>query len=180
GSTDILTSINGYAERRPGFASTVEPIPTAFNNLQRLFTWDRFDGTFFVMACDVNASGFAQVFKMQVGTDSSFTPIFTDTEAKPFDFVVSNNTLYFSNGHVAKKWDPSNGLSNWGIAIGSVAGAVGPTITGNGVNNASGGGTVWTNPNNVTSAASYATVTLTSSSFISQYIFCTQFGFSLP
>src|SRR5207248_10335047 len=65
GSTDILTSINGYAERRPGFAAAVETTPTAFTNLQRLFTWDRFDGTFFVMACDVNASNLAVVYKLQ-------------------------------------------------------------------------------------------------------------------
>src|SRR6266851_4947058 len=81
GSTDILTSINGYAERRPGFAASVEPVPTAFHNLQRLFTWDRFDGTFFVMFCDINTSGFAQVFKMQVGLDPSAISIYTDTAA---------------------------------------------------------------------------------------------------
>lgn len=178
GSTDILTSINGYAERRPGFATAVETAPTTFNNLQRLFTWDRFDGTFFVMACDVNASGFAQVFKMQVGLDVSFISVFTDTQAVPFDFVVSNNTIYFSNGHVAKKWDPANGLSNWGIAIGSVNNAVGPTLTGNGANDGN-PGPVWVNPNNVTSSVSYATVTVPQLS-VSQGDKCTQFGFSIP
>jgi hypothetical protein len=178
GSTDILTSINGYAERRPGFATNVETTPTVFNNLQRLFTWDRFDGTFFVMACDVNANGFAQVFKMQVGTDPSFASIFTDTQATPFDFVVSNNTIYFSNGHTAKKWDPLNGVSNWGIAIGSLNNAVGPTITGLGAN-AGGAGAAWTNPNNVTSAVSFATVTVGALA-TSQAVNCTQFGFSIP
>src|SRR6266704_6568446 len=115
GSTDILTSISGYAERRPGFSTAAESTPTVFNNLQRLFTWDRFDGTFIKMACDVNASGFAQVYKLQVGTDASFISIFTDTVSTPFDFVVSNNTVYFSNGNSAKKYDPTNGVSNWGI-----------------------------------------------------------------
>jgi len=59
GSTDILTSINGYAERRPGFATTVEATQTAFNTLTRLVTWDRLHGTFFVMASDLNASTWA-------------------------------------------------------------------------------------------------------------------------
>jgi hypothetical protein len=177
GSADILTSINGYAERRPGFATSVEPTPTVFNNLQRTFSWDRFDGSFYVMFCDINASGFAQVFKMQVGVDSSAISIFTDTVATPFDFVVSNNTLYFSNGHVAKKWDPVNGVSNWGIAIGSVNNVTGPTIAGAGAN--SGSGVAWTNPNNVTSPVSYATASLTSAQ-TSQFDLCTTFGFSIP
>ena len=176
GSTDILTSINGYAERRPGFANTIETAPTTFNNLQRLFTWDRFDGTFFVMACDVNASGFAQVFKMQVGTDNSFSSIFTDTAGTPFDFVVSNNTLYFSNGHVAKKWDPINGVSNWGIAIGSINNAVGPTVCGNGATLIRGAGfTPWTNPNNATSSINFATCIAAAT----DYLVATQYGFAV-
>lgn len=174
GSADILTSVNNYAERRPGFATTVETTPTTFNNLQRLFAWDRFDGTFIEMACDINASGFAQVFKRVIGTDASLVSIFTDTVGTSFDFLVSNNTVYFSNGHAAKKWDPSNGLSNWGIAIGSVNNAVGPNIAGSGVS-AAGSGNAWTNPNNVTSAVSYATVTTPSN-----YLQITQFAFSIP
>src|SRR5215472_12059666 len=64
GSQNVLTSINGYLERRPGFSQFVEPTPTTFNNLSRLFTWENFAGQFFVMACDINASGFAVVYKM--------------------------------------------------------------------------------------------------------------------
>jgi len=175
GSIDILTSTNGYAERRPGFATAVETAATAFNNLQRLFTWERFDGTLYTMACDINASGFAQVFKLQNGVDTSFVPIFTGNASTPFDFVVSNNTLYFSNGIQAQKWDPSNGASNWGIALG---GATGPTIAGNGVNGAL-TGVIWTNPNNVTSTTNYATLSLPKNGQ-SQADVCTQFGFSIP
>lgn len=178
GSTNLLTSISGVLQRRPGFADPLEPTPTVFNNLQRLFTWDRFDGTFIGMACDVNASNFAQVFKRVIGVDASFVSIFTDTVANVFDFVVSNNTVYFSNGHVAKKWDPVNGVSNWGIAIGSVNNITGPTITGAG-SNGSGSGINWTNPNNVTSAASYATVSTTASSS-SNPLVANTFGFSIP
>ena len=161
GSSDILTSISGYAERRPGFSGTVETTPTVFNNLQRIFTWDRTDGTFYIMACDVNASGFAQVYKL-ASSDASFVSIYTDTSSVPFDFVVSNNTLYFANGVTAKKWDPTNGLSNWGIAIGSVSNAVGPNGVGTGADVAASGSTsVWANPGNITAQdAVYSTTTL--------------------
>lgn len=181
GSSDILTSVNGYAERRPGFATAVEGTPTVFNNLQRLFTWDRFDGSFYIMACDINASGFAQVYETLAG--GNFTSIYTDTTANVFDFVVSNNTVYFSNGIVAKKWDPLNGLSNWGIAIGSINNVAGPTITGAGTNNGS-GGTAWTNPNNVTSNVAFASVTLNKAAFpataASQGLDAETFGFTIP
>lgn len=177
GSQNVLTAINTYAERRPGFSNAVETTPTVFNNLKRTFTWDRTDGTFYVMFCDVNSSNQAQVFKMLVGTDNSAVSIFTDTgSATPFDFVVSNNTLYFSNGHVAKKWDPVNGVTNWGIAIGSVNNATGPNIAGLGAN--AGSGVAWTNPNNVTSAVSNASVAL-SQGQSSQNLNATTFAFSI-
>jgi hypothetical protein len=129
GSHDILTSITGYAERRPGFSGTVEPnqqfypgvFPGPLAPFQRFFTWDRTDGTFIIMASILNSTTSAWVYKLQVGLDQSFQPIYTgDISGTPFDFVVSNNTCYFSNGTEAKKWDPVNGLSNWGIAMSTV------------------------------------------------------------
>jgi len=173
GSADILTSITGYAERRPGFSDSVEVTPTTFNNLQRLFTWDRTDGTFIEMACDINVAGVATVWKRVIGTDNSFILIYTDASSTPFDFVVSNNTCYFSNGTVAKKWDPINGLSNWGIAIGSItttvqgAATVGATVS-NGFN-------PWANPSNVSSAVSYSTSTVST-----DFLYATNFGFAIP
>jgi len=167
GSQDLMTGMNGYCERRPGFANAVESVPTPFNNLQRLFTWDRFDGTFIEMACDINASNQAVVYKRVIGIDNSFVAILTDTtnNAMAFDFVVSNNTVYFSNGNLAKKWDPVNGVSNWGLSIGLMNSSVGPnpvgTSGGNDVSYA--GGTAWSSPGNIVGAAdsSYATVALT-------------------
>ena len=181
GSVDILTSINSYAERRPGFADAVEITPTTFHNLQRLFTWDRTDGTFYDMACDINASGFAQVFQMISGGDH-FISIFTDTVGTPFDFVVSNNTIYFSNGHVAKKWDPVNGLSNWGIAIGSIANSTN-AYCGTGAD--LGGGNPWANPTRIQGApdASYATNSFTAiaGGFAATNILsATNYGFAIP
>ena len=94
GSKDLMTSIIGYAERRPGFADNVETTPTTFANLQRLFCWDRFDGTFLEMACNINASSQSEVYKRVLGTDNSFSLIYTDTGSNtPFDFVVSNNKI---------------------------------------------------------------------------------------
>lgn len=177
GSTDILTSINGYAERRPGFATNVETTPTTFNNLQRLFTWDRFDGTFFIMACDINSRGFAQVFKYQVGLDTSFISILIDTSATPFDFVTSNNTIYFSNGNSAWKWDPVNGISLWGISIGSINSTVTATA---GIGSQTGAGAPWTNPNNVTSSVSFATVTIPSTTLSVGSVTVHTEGFGYP
>jgi len=184
GSKDVLTSINGYAERRLGFADNVETTPTVFNNLQRIFAWDRFDGTFIEMACDINASANAVVYKRVIGVDNSFVSIYTDTGGNtPFDFVISNNQVYFSNGHVAKKWDPSNGVTNWGIAVGSGGGAVvsGPTLCGTGTDVASTGFSVaWANPGNITAADNaYATATVTTGQG-THFLTASNFGFSVP
>jgi hypothetical protein len=179
GSQDLLTSIVGTAERRPGFADSVETTPTVFNNLQRLFTWDRFDGTFIEMACDVNASGQAVVYERIVGSDDSFVAIFTDTVPDVFDFVVSNNTVYFSNGHVAKKWTPTAGVTNWGIAVGSVNNATGPNFPGTAASDVS-TGNAWANPTNVEAIDSvFSTVTLAAAA-TSDNLHASNFGFSLP
>jgi hypothetical protein len=129
GSQNILTSLRNWAERRPGFSKPVETNPTVFKNLQREFVWRRWAGSvpnggqFFWMGCDISG-GFARVYKMQIGVDPSAVLLFTSASAEPFDFVVSNNTVYFGNGTEMKKWD-SNTLSNWGI----VSPAAGPSVT---------------------------------------------------
>lgn len=184
GSQNLMTSPKGYAERRFGFSDTVESTPTTFNNLQRLFSWNRFDGTFIEMACDINASNDAVVYKRVVGQDASFISIFTDTgSSSPFDFLVSNNQVYFSNGHVAKKYNPVNGVSNWGIAIGSVNNATGPNGAGTGTNIF--GGT-WANPGNITANdGSVATVTVSNpgagfGTSSPGFLSATNFGFAIP
>ena len=112
----MLTSLKGTAQRRLGFADTVEPTPATFHNLVRTFTSDRFDGTFLVMFCNINASNQSEVYKMVVGADASAVLIYTDTgSATPFDFRCIEQHLLFSNGHVTQKYDPVNGVSNWGI-----------------------------------------------------------------
>ncbi len=186
GSFNVLTSITGFAERRPGFADTVESVETLFNNLQRLFTWDRFDGTFIEMAVDINASNQATVYKRVVGTDLSFILIYTDTgSATPFDFVVSNNAVYFSNGNVAKKWNPVNGVTNWGISAGSGTGGgsiYGPTGAGTGSDQATSGGTIaWANPGNITTNDNnFATATVSAPvNPGSHFLQASNFGFAV-
>lgn len=190
GSSDILTSIAQYAQRRPGFSDAVEPTPTTFTNLQRLFTWDRFDGTFFIMACDISGTGQAVVYKFQVGFDISFVSIFTEPSptATPYDFVVSNNTVYFSNGFYVRKWDPINGLSNWGIAS-YVSNASASNYAGTGADGGAAGTTgtnAWTNPTRIQGApdASYATSLSTKTGGVftytgSHYINATNYGFGV-
>ena len=78
------------------------------------------------------------------------------------------NYLYVGNPQFNFKFDgPSGaqGVTNWGISITNSSGTstVGPNAAGNGLNVA-GAGVAWTNPGNVTSAVSYATVTTTSGS----------------
>lgn len=147
GSADILTSVKGYFERRPGFATSLEGTPTTFNSVKRIFTWNRWDGTFIYMVSNVNGSNQAEVWKMINGTDAAFVKIFTDTgSATPHDYVVSNNQVYFGNGSTNRKWDPTNGLSNWGIT--APANAV--TLSTDPVYAGAGAGTNWTNPGNAT------------------------------
>lgn len=180
GSTDILTSIIGYAERRPGFADAVETTPTTFVNLQRLFTFERNDGAIYIMACDLLATNVVKVYKYFVDSDTSFVLIYTESIASgiPYDFVVSNNTLYFSNGLYAKKWDPANGVSNWGIAIGSVTGST-SAYAGTGTD-AAFGSYAWTNPSNVVGAPD-ATYAVAGPGIVqTHYLQATNYGFSIP
>jgi hypothetical protein len=181
GSTDLLTSINGFCERRPGFATVVGS--NTFNDIQRVFTWDRTDGTFYIVVCDMTSVSVPQVWSLQSGIANAFTLLYSDTTGfgLPFDFVVSNNTLYFSNGHVSKKWDPLNGVSNWGIAVGSVASSVNAFV---GTGADGGGPNPWLNPTRFQGApdALYTTVALTAAAhgnISSNNLNGTNYGFAL-
>jgi hypothetical protein len=75
------------------------------------------------MFCDVSG-GQAKVYKCQLGANNSAILLWTSASPEPFDFVTSNNTVYFGNGTDMKKYD-SMTLSNWGI----MTPATGPGIT---------------------------------------------------
>jgi hypothetical protein len=175
GSADILTSSRGYFERRPGFATALESSITTFNSPQRIKTWNRWDGTFIVMLSNINGSNQAEVWKFVVGTDSSFVKLFTDTgSATPHDYVVSNNTIYFGNGNTNRKWDPVNGVTNWGIT----APAAAPTLSTDPVYCGTASGTNWTNATNAqgTINQTYAVYNNTAQDNLK----CTNFGVTVP
>ena len=142
GSTNLMTSIKGYAERRNGFSRYVSDATFTFSGtLSRMYTWRRWTGAaftnsgkYFVMYNDLGASA-SRVYKQQVGTDVYPVLVHTDsTSANPFDFTVSNNHLFFGNGVDMKKYDGST-VTNWGIAgpsaavtFTSAAGSLSPVI----------------------------------------------------
>lgn len=159
--SNILTSYKGYAERRPGFPLSVEDAgPTAFTAPQRTFCWRKWAGAFYIMVCDVDTVAMtSKVYKLAVGVDQVFDRIFTSNVAEPFDFVVSNNYLFFGNGTDMKKWDGQT-VTNWGISIGSSGSSSKYCGTGADVVVST---YPWVNPVRVQGApdASYATVTVT-------------------
>lgn len=121
---NVLTSITGLLERRPGFATALEPTPVEYGNIKRLFVWQRWDDpvsgvTRAAFICMMNdcAGGISTVYKLQIGTDASFVQIHQDaTTGNPFDFVASNNQCYFGNGVAGhmKRYDGTT-VNNWGI-----------------------------------------------------------------
>ena len=178
--SNVLTSQREFAELRPGY-DAFETTPTAFTDiLTRLFLWHRWDDTFYAMLSSY-ASSAQKVYYYEDGTSTSFTDLaITNTStvgaAYPVDFVTSNNTLFMSSGDssISNKWDTTT-VTKWGIAIAEISSAP-QNIAGAGANN--GSGNTWTNPNNVTSAVNYATVSL-SAGTSSVYDYCTGFGFAL-
>lgn len=135
-SSNILTSSKGFLERAPGFAAYTADDYASSESIKRFFTWRRWDGTFYVMICVIESapSTFSKVYKVKVGTDTTFQLIHTDsTSAEPFDFAVANNHIFFCNGTDMKKWDGTT-VTGWGITGPSAAvstalaaGALSPT-----------------------------------------------------
>ena len=112
---DPLSS-NGWVERRPGWDSKYESgtASTPWTSIQRIYGWRRWNAHFYVML-SVTEGGVAKVYYYDNSSSSQFTALFTSSSAEPFDFTVSDNTLYFSNGTESKKWDGTT-LTKWGIA----------------------------------------------------------------
>lgn len=122
GSSNILTSYKGYAERRPGFNYYEADTGFTFSGtVQRFFAWRRWtnasvtlSGEFFVMYSDTSATA-SRVYKQRVGTDVYPVLLHTDSTSNlPFDFEVSNNFVFFCNGTDRQKWDGTT-KTNWGI-----------------------------------------------------------------
>ncbi len=124
--SNVLTSIRGYAERRPGFAATTTDQFAAGNSIKRRFLWRRWAGVFIEMV-NVVTSIESIVYKREIGTDTTVLLLFTSSSPEPFDFAVSNNHVFFCNGTDAQKYDGSV-LTKWGIDI-SAAG-IGTSVGG--------------------------------------------------
>ena len=177
--SNILTSYKGYLERRPGFDTGFESTPTKFaGTIERVFGWRLWGSTFFLMLNEITPTA-SKVYKLAVGTDSSFQLIWTSTSTNIFDFVVSNNFCFFGNGVDMKKFD-GTAVWNWGISIGT-------TTTGAalyaGLGADGGGSHPWANPTNIQGApdAVYSTVTLNApsgSTLLANPLNATTYGFA--
>ncbi len=112
GSHDTLASIRGWTERRPGFTAF-----TADNYaipITRWYTWQKWDGSFFVMISSNNGAGSTQIYKLKVGTDATFQSIATVGSTGPFDFVEANNNVYMGDGDSTLRYDGTNSFQ-WGV-----------------------------------------------------------------
>lgn len=161
-------------KRRPGYTSfnsnTVSGVPLAFYS----FKPSSFPGQVFPIVDTTT-----EVEYVQPGT-TAITTVQAKTIASQTNFCGIGPYLYMGNPNFSKKWDSpagSQGVTNWGITISSVNNAIGPTIAGNGATQ--GGAHPWTNPNNVTSAVTFTTVSLGANQF-SAGLLATQFGFAIP
>ena len=122
GGENVLTSDREFAERRPGFGEFETTATTFTGTIRRSFAWRRWAASFYVMANEVTATQ-SIVYKREIGVDASFVSLFTSSSTEPFDFIVSNNHVFFGNGTDMRKWDGTT-ITNWGI----VAPAAAPTV----------------------------------------------------
>lgn len=132
GGSNVLTSIKGQAELRPGFPDAMESSPVvlgAGETISRTFLWSKWSGQYYCMMSTVDASN-SYVYKMAIGSDASFVKIHTCAgSTNPFRYQTANDTVYFGNEVDMKKFRATSvsdtNVYNWGIAAPSAA----PTAT---------------------------------------------------
>ena len=112
GSQNVMASQIGYLEKRPGFSQKVSGTTGFSQTINRIFTWRRWSGSFFIMI-SVEDGGVAKVLKLEVGVDTNFNLIWTSTTDVPFDFVVSDNFCFFGNSTDMRKFDGTK-VTKWG------------------------------------------------------------------
>lgn len=141
---NLMTSVQGYSETRPGFAAVAVPAPLGgwAGTIKRMFCWRRWDaassgatrGNFFCMVSTTDASN-AYVYKYNFSSDTNAVLLLTQTgSTEPFDFFFSNNTCLMGNGastgaslgrvDCMKAYNGTT-LRNWGIT----APASAPTLS---------------------------------------------------
>lgn len=117
GSANTMSTITGEMEKRPGFSKAVETALSKIPGIvRRLFCWRRFSGSFFVMASvETTIPGsLSQVWKYEVGVDQSFSIIYADTTSttsQPFDFITSNNFVFFGNATTRQNMRKFDGMA---------------------------------------------------------------------
>ncbi len=139
--SNVMTSIKGYLERRPGFPTYTTDSFGATFTIQRFFSWQTWAGVYFVMVNVTDSSGNTSiVWKQKIGTDTTFQSLFTSTTSnqKPFFFVCARNYVFFGNGVDMRKYDGTT-VTTWGkttpasaatltnASSGSVPGVIGHT-----------------------------------------------------
>lgn len=130
---NVLTSIKGYSELRPGFSAQTADVFS--QGIQRFFTFQKWSGAYYVI-CNIVGGGQSLVYKQKVGTDAAYVLLFTSSSAVPFDFVFTNNYLFMGNGTDMRKWDGTSGSTDlWGIVapasaltINAGSGSLSPTV----------------------------------------------------
>jgi hypothetical protein len=166
-------------KRRPGYiafnSNVVTGTPLAFYS----FKPSSFPGNVYPIVDTTTA-----VQYIQTGPASPSTLISKTTPSQT-NFCGIGPYLYMGNPNFSQKWDGplgAQGVTNWGIAIGSVSAAIGPNGVTTGANAL--GGT-WANPTRITAFdGSFSTVNVTGSTgtTISSpgYLEGTGCGFALP
>ena len=96
GSQNILTTARQLMERRPGFADSIEASPTTFTSVVRHVWFTKWGSGFYSIVNDISG-GVSNVYKMLLGTDANYSLIFTSSAADPFDFAITNDTLFMGN-----------------------------------------------------------------------------------
>lgn len=131
GSVNFLTSVRQYLEKAPGFAAYESSATVFTGTIKRIFTWERWDGTFYILVCEVYA-GHSKVWKLKVGTDAAFVSLYDDDSraspliGEPFDFCISNDKCYFANGQCSQVYEGGSIVRQWGILTNPMVGTVGP------------------------------------------------------
>lgn len=117
GSKNILTTAQQLMERIPGFSDKVESgTPTVFTAVASSGWWAKWGGTRFIHIVNDISGGASKVYKYESGVDTNYVLIFTSSVATPFDFVVSNDTLYMGNNTEMRKYSGTGSTTQkWGI-----------------------------------------------------------------
>lgn len=131
GSKNILTTAQQLMQRIPGFSDKVETgTVTNFVAVSRSGWWALWGGSRFIHIVN-DISTFSLVYKYEVGVDTNYVLIFTSSTAVPFDFVISNNTMYMGNNTDMRKYSGTGSTTQkWGIVRPAAPLTVGTTGTG--------------------------------------------------